>query len=88
MESAYRPTAMPMLARASTRAPAFSVPPGLPASRSSKVRSSPEIPTGVPSGTRTTPLRPAALHLRGDFTARQGRWQPQLWVLADSAYRR
>jgi outer membrane protein OmpA-like peptidoglycan-associated protein len=27
-----------------------------------------------------------ALHLRGDFTARQGRWQPQLWVLADSAY--
>jgi outer membrane protein OmpA-like peptidoglycan-associated protein len=27
-----------------------------------------------------------ALHLRGDFTARQGRWQPQLWVLADSTY--
>ena len=27
-----------------------------------------------------------SLHLRGDFTARQGRWQPQLWVLADSAY--
>jgi outer membrane protein OmpA-like peptidoglycan-associated protein len=28
----------------------------------------------------------AALHLRGDFTARQGRWQPELWVLADSIY--
>lgn len=27
-----------------------------------------------------------ALHLQGDFTARPGRWQPQLWVLADSAY--
>lgn len=27
-----------------------------------------------------------SLHLRGDFTARQGRWQPQLWVLADSVY--
>jgi len=27
-----------------------------------------------------------ALHLRGDFTARQGRWQPELWVLADSTY--
>jgi outer membrane protein OmpA-like peptidoglycan-associated protein len=27
-----------------------------------------------------------ALHLRGDLTARQGRWQPQLWVLADSTY--
>lgn len=27
-----------------------------------------------------------ALHLKGDFTARQGRWQPQLWVLADSTY--
>jgi outer membrane protein OmpA-like peptidoglycan-associated protein len=31
-------------------------------------------------------VRLPALHLRGDFTARQGRWQPQLWVLADSAY--
>lgn len=27
-----------------------------------------------------------ALHLRGDFTARQGRWRPELWVLADSTY--
>ena len=27
-----------------------------------------------------------ALHLRGDFAARQGRWQPELWVLADSTY--
>lgn len=26
------------------------------------------------------------LHLRGDFTARQGRWRPELWVLADSTY--
>jgi outer membrane protein OmpA-like peptidoglycan-associated protein len=31
-------------------------------------------------------VRLRALHLRGDFTARQGRWQPQLWVLADSTY--
>ena len=31
-------------------------------------------------------VRLPALHLRGDFTARQGRWQPQLWVLADSSY--
>ena len=37
--------------RASTRPSAFSVPPGLPARRSSKVRSSPLSPTGVPSGT-------------------------------------
>ena len=37
--------------RASTRPPAFSVPPGVPASRSSKVRSRPLSPTGVPSGT-------------------------------------
>lgn len=28
----------------------------------------------------------SALHIRGDFTARQGRWQPELWVLADSTY--
>ena len=27
-----------------------------------------------------------AVHLRGDFTARQGRWQPEIWVLADSTY--
>jgi outer membrane protein OmpA-like peptidoglycan-associated protein len=27
-----------------------------------------------------------ALHIRGDFTARQGRWQPEFWVLADSTY--
>jgi outer membrane protein OmpA-like peptidoglycan-associated protein len=27
-----------------------------------------------------------ALHLRGDFAAREGRWQPELWVLADSTY--
>ncbi len=26
------------------------------------------------------------LHIRADLTARQGRWQPQLWVLADSTY--
>jgi outer membrane protein OmpA-like peptidoglycan-associated protein len=31
-------------------------------------------------------VRLPALHLRGDFTARQGRWQPQLWILADSSY--
>jgi outer membrane protein OmpA-like peptidoglycan-associated protein len=27
-----------------------------------------------------------ALHLRADLTARQGRWQPEFWVLADTAY--
>ena len=27
-----------------------------------------------------------ALHLRADLTARQGRWQPEFWVLADSTY--
>lgn len=27
-----------------------------------------------------------ALHVRGRFTARGQRWEPQLWVLADSAY--
>jgi outer membrane protein OmpA-like peptidoglycan-associated protein len=31
-------------------------------------------------------VRLPALHLRGDFTARQGRWQPEFWVLADSTY--
>jgi outer membrane protein OmpA-like peptidoglycan-associated protein len=31
-------------------------------------------------------VRLPALHLRGDLTARQGRWQPQLWILADSSY--
>ena len=27
-----------------------------------------------------------ALHLRGQFTARERRWEPELWVLADSAH--
>ena len=27
-----------------------------------------------------------ALHVRADLTARQGRWQPEFWVLADTAY--
>ena len=27
-----------------------------------------------------------AIHLRADLTARQGRWQPEFWVLADTAY--
>ena len=31
-------------------------------------------------------VRLPALHARGDFTARQGRWQSQLWILADSSY--
>jgi outer membrane protein OmpA-like peptidoglycan-associated protein len=31
-------------------------------------------------------VRLPALHLRADLTARQGRWQPQLWILADSSY--
>jgi outer membrane protein OmpA-like peptidoglycan-associated protein len=42
------------------------------------------VPFPVLLNGRRVELR--ALHLRGDFTARQGRWQPQLWVLADSAY--
>ena len=49
----------------------------------------------APASAGTTPfpvllngrrVRLPALHLRGDFTARQGRWQTELWVLADSAY--
>ena len=42
------------------------------------------VPFPVLLNGRRVELR--ALPLRGDFTARQGRWQPQLWVLADSAY--
>jgi outer membrane protein OmpA-like peptidoglycan-associated protein len=42
------------------------------------------VPFPVLLNGRRVELR--ALHLKGDFTARQGRWQPQLWVLADSAY--
>ena len=42
------------------------------------------VPFSVLLNGRRVELR--AIHLRGDFTARQGRWQPQLWVLADSAY--
>ena len=42
------------------------------------------VPFPVLLNSRRVQLR--ALHLRGDFTARQGRWQPELWVLADSAY--
>jgi outer membrane protein OmpA-like peptidoglycan-associated protein len=42
------------------------------------------VPFPVLLNGRRVQLR--TLHLRGDFTARQGRWQPQLWVLADSAY--
>ena len=51
--------------------------------------------TITPVGTGTTPfpvllngrrVQLRVLHLRGDFTARQGRWQPEFWVLADSAY--
>jgi outer membrane protein OmpA-like peptidoglycan-associated protein len=42
------------------------------------------VPFPVLLNGRRVQLR--TLHLRGDFTARQGRWQPQLWVLADSTY--
>lgn len=42
------------------------------------------VPFPVLLNGRRVQLR--ALHLRGDFTARQGRWQPELWVLADSTY--
>ncbi|MEO6057693.1 MAG: OmpA family protein [Gemmatimonadales bacterium] len=42
------------------------------------------VPFPVLLNGRRVQLR--ALHLQGDFTARPGRWQPQLWVLADSAY--
>ena len=48
----------------------------------------PATPVTVPFPVLLNGLRVQlpALHLRGDFTARQGRWQPQVWVLADSAY--
>jgi outer membrane protein OmpA-like peptidoglycan-associated protein len=42
------------------------------------------VPFPVLLNGRRVELR--ALHLRGDFTARQGTWQPQVWVLADSTY--
>ena len=51
--------------------------------------------TLAPAGTGTVPfplllngrrVELRALHVRGDFTAREGRWQPELWVLADSTY--
>jgi outer membrane protein OmpA-like peptidoglycan-associated protein len=42
------------------------------------------VPFPVLLNGRRVELR--ALHLRGDLTARQGTWQPELWVLADSTY--
>jgi outer membrane protein OmpA-like peptidoglycan-associated protein len=42
------------------------------------------VPFPVLLNGRRVELR--ALHLKGNFNARQGRWEPQLWVLADSAY--
>jgi hypothetical protein len=42
------------------------------------------VPFPVLLNGRRVQLR--ALHLRGDFTARPGRWQPELWVLADTTY--
>ena len=42
------------------------------------------VPFAVLLNGRRVQLR--ALHLRGDFSARQGRWQPEFWVLADSTY--
>jgi outer membrane protein OmpA-like peptidoglycan-associated protein len=51
--------------------------------------------TITPVGTGTVPfpvllngrrVQLRAIHLRGDFTARQGRWEPEFWILADSTY--
>jgi outer membrane protein OmpA-like peptidoglycan-associated protein len=42
------------------------------------------VPFPVLLNGRRVELR--ALHLQGDLTARQGTWQPQFWVLADSTY--
>ncbi len=51
--------------------------------------------TVAPVGTGTVPfpvllngrrVQLPALHVRGDFTARQGRWAPEFWILADSTY--
>lgn len=65
---------------------------GMGGSRSTPVRWRGTI---APAGRGTVPFsvlldgRRVALptiHLRADLTARQGRWQPEFWVLADSAY--
>lgn len=42
------------------------------------------VPFAVLLNGRRVQMR--ALHLRADLTARQGRWQPEFWVLADSTY--
>ena len=42
------------------------------------------VPFPVLLNGRRVQLR--AIHVRGDFTARQGRWEPEFWILADSTY--
>ncbi len=42
------------------------------------------VPFPVLLNGRRVQLR--AIHLRADLTARQGRWRPEFWVLADSTY--
>ena len=42
------------------------------------------VPFPVLLNGRRVQLR--ALHLRADLSARQGRWQPEFWVVADSSY--
>jgi outer membrane protein OmpA-like peptidoglycan-associated protein len=42
------------------------------------------VPFPVLLNGRRVQLR--AIHLRADLSARQGRWQPEFWVLADSTY--
>ncbi len=42
------------------------------------------VPFPVLLNGRRVQLR--ALHLRADLRARQGRWQPEFWVVADSSY--
>lgn len=75
-------------------------PPGLAPLRSLGLGGSRQVPvrwrgTIAPAGRGTVPfpvllngrrVQLRVLHVRADLTARQGRWQPEFWVLADSSY--
>jgi outer membrane protein OmpA-like peptidoglycan-associated protein len=76
------------------------VPPGSGQLRSLGLGGDRQVPvrwrgTIAPAGRGTVPfpvllngrrVQLRALHVRADLTARQGRWQPEFWVLADSSY--
>ena len=75
-------------------------PPGSAQLRSLGLGGSRQVPvrwrgTIAPAGRGTVPfpvllngrrVQFRELHVHADLTARQGRWQPEFWVLADSAY--